>query len=106
MAELGPHDVSVTVEKAGDGGGVVIRLAGELDLATSATVAQAVETVLATGPARAVFDLSALTFMDSSGIALLLSVAQRVPVVVRSPSPIVRQVITMTGLAQALPMVE
>jgi anti-anti-sigma factor len=41
--------------------------------------------------------------MDSSGIALLLSVARRVPdVQLHSPSPIVRRLIELTGLEQTL----
>ncbi len=41
--------------------------------------------------------------MDSSGLALLASVAQRVPEVeLRDPSPIVRRLIELTGLVGIL----
>jgi anti-anti-sigma regulatory factor len=40
--------------------------------------------------------------MDSSGISIFLAVAERVPVEIRNPSPIVRQLIEMTGLTQTL----
>ena len=41
--------------------------------------------------------------MDSSGLALLASVARKVPEVeLRDPSPIVRRLIELTGLAEIL----
>jgi anti-anti-sigma factor len=48
-------------------------------------------------------DASGLTFMDSSGIVLLVSATQRVQEVqVRDPSPIVRRLIELTGLSKVL----
>ncbi|MEA2219579.1 MAG: anti-sigma factor antagonist [Solirubrobacteraceae bacterium] len=53
-----------------DGDVVRIALAGELDMATTAEV----EPLLRDAPAeRRVLDLSELTFMDSSGLRLILS---------------------------------
>ena len=81
----------------------VIRLAGELDMTSAETVRGAVDSALGGDPGRVVFETSKLEFMDSSGIALLLSVAQRVPeVLIREPSPIVRRLIELTGLEEIL----
>jgi len=50
-----------------------------------------------------IFDLASLTFMDSSGIALLLQVSAKTRTVrVREPSALVRRMIDATGLADVL----
>jgi len=94
----------VNVETAKEGGALVFRLTGELDIQSASSAQDAVDAALGGGAERAVFDLQGLTFMDSSGIALLLSVARRLPVEVRNPSAVIRQVIEMTGLAHSLGM--
>ena len=55
---------------------VVVRLAGELDVASASAVGAALEELLDAGFGRVVVDLSALSFLDSAGIHTLLS-AQR-----------------------------
>jgi anti-sigma B factor antagonist len=108
MAELDvdPADAShARVDVADEDGTPVFRVSGELDMPTAARVRTAVDTALAGARGRVVFDMSGLDFMDSSGLALLLSVAQRVPVEVRKPSPIVRRLIQLTGLENTLRMV-
>ncbi len=55
----------------------VISLAGELDLAGVDAAKSGMEPYLANRPARVTFDLEKLTFMDSSGIALLVEIGQR-----------------------------
>jgi anti-sigma B factor antagonist len=104
MADLDAADgSSCQVRMQQDGGIPVIQLAGELDMTCADEVRSAVDEVLRHAPGRVVFDTSGLMFMDSSGIALLLSVAQRVPEVqLRDPSPIVRRLIELTGLEQTL----
>jgi anti-sigma B factor antagonist len=94
--------VDVTI----DAGGVpMIAIGGELDVSNVDELADVVEPVVEKQPARLVFDLSGLEFMDSSGIALFLRVAARVgSVVLREPTSIVRRIVTSTGLADVLPM--
>lgn len=61
----------VTVSKIP--GGAVITLAGEADHhGARAMMLQLEETIAALTPMRLTLDLSGITFMDSSGIALLL----------------------------------
>jgi anti-anti-sigma factor len=96
----------LTVEVAEDGDVVIVRLAGEFDVASATQARETIDPALGDGTRRAVFDLGDLTFMDSSGLAVLLAVAQRVPVELRRPSSVIRQVIEMTGLADALPITE
>ncbi|WP_231931522.1 STAS domain-containing protein [Micromonospora echinospora] len=55
-----------------DGGGVRLRLAGELDLSTAPRLATAIDGLLADGQVRLLVDLDGLTFCDSTGIAAFL----------------------------------
>lgn len=58
--------------------GRVVRPAGELDIATAPILERRL-TELICAERETVLDLSALTFMDSSGIALLIRAAQHAP---------------------------
>ena len=80
----------------------VLAISGELDLASVDSVRKGIEPYLSARPDRMVFDLSGLGFMDSSGIALLVQVANRVDrVELTGVSPIVRRVLEATGLDAA-----
>ena len=107
MAELDPADETYcAAEVSSEDGTAVIRLSGELDMVSVETVRSVIEGSLA-GPAdRLVFEVSALDFMDSSGIALLISMTRKVRAVeVRNPTAIVRRIIELTGLTDILIMV-
>ncbi len=52
-----------------DGGGVCLRLAGELDLGTAGELSSAIDRVVAEGHRELLLDLTELTFCDSTGIA-------------------------------------
>jgi anti-anti-sigma factor len=81
----------------------VVVLAGELDSSNVGILEQRVAQLTATPPARIAFDLAGLRFMDSAGIAVLISTAAAVPVVeVRNPSAIVRRVLEASGLSKLL----
>ena len=107
MAELESADTApINTEVTDEDGVPVIRVEGELDLSSVESVRHAVTPVLEAEPARVVIDLSGLEFMDSSGIALMLTIANRVPTVeLRNPSDIIRQVIEITGLTETLHIV-
>lgn len=66
-----PGENGVTVDHDGDA--VVLRVWGELDLATAPRLQRRVETVLRDGPPPVlVIDLSAVTFLASAGMAVLV----------------------------------
>jgi anti-sigma B factor antagonist len=92
-----------TVESLRDASGVpVVMVTGEVDMSNVDVVGAAVDLAIASNPDRIVFDLGDLEFMDSSGLAVLLAVAERVPVVeLRRARPLIRRVIELTGLANA-----
>ncbi|MGA2531253.1 MAG: STAS domain-containing protein, partial [Acidimicrobiales bacterium] len=71
----------------------------ELDLSNVGSFRAAIDATYGWTVDRIVFDLSDLGFMDSSGLAMLLSVAERVETLeLRNPPPTIRRVIEMTGL--------
>lgn len=72
MASRG--DVEVHVEASPDGGATVVRVAGELDLATSSELDDALEGADLAG--RVVVDLSGCTFLDSSALRVLVQGAR------------------------------
>jgi anti-sigma B factor antagonist len=79
----------------------VIALSGELDLASVGSVRAALDPYLTAGPTQVTLDLEHLTFMDSSGIALLVQLSNEVGTVsLTGLSPIVRRVLEATGLLE------
>lgn len=80
----------------------VIALCGELDLSNAAELDQRLA-----GNVDTVLDLSELSFIDSSGIHVLISTAQRAQseawaFAVRNPQPAVLRVFRLLGLDQQL----
>ena len=83
----------------------VVRLSGEVDISNANELGAELERIVGTGTRRLVIDMSALEFMDSSGIAMLLHAAARVDSIsVRKPSTVVRRIIEATGLEATLPI--
>jgi anti-anti-sigma factor len=90
-----------------DGDVAVLTLSGELDFSNVDNVRTDLQTAMTDKPARLVFELSQLDFIDSSGLAFLLEAARAAPAVeVRAPSPAVRRLLELTGLSRVLPVVE
>jgi len=86
-------------------GAPVVAVSGDLDISNAGALEAAVASLTAARPRRIVFDLSALRFIDSAGIAVLLGAASRADDVrLRRPSPAVRRVVELTGLAEVLPI--
>jgi anti-sigma B factor antagonist len=107
MAELDPADQAYcAADVSRENAVAVIRLSGELDMVSVERVRAVIDEALASENERLVFDVSELEFMDSSGIALLISVTRKVPAVeVRDPTATVRRIIELTGLTEILRMI-
>lgn len=107
MADLEEKGAEASVEAwPGDTGVPVVSLSGELDISNAEAVSVAIEAVIDDQAKRVIFELGALTFMDSTGIALLLKICNRVgSIEVRSPTSTVRRVIEVTGLADTFGLV-
>jgi anti-anti-sigma factor len=99
----------LSVETESSDGLRPIKLAGELDLAGAPPVEAAVEEGLADPETRLVIDLSALTFIDSTGIAILVAAmgdergADRLGFV-PSTAPAVTRVLQLTGVEERMPL--
>jgi anti-sigma B factor antagonist len=88
-----------------EGDELIFEVGGELDLSSVGPLEAALSDALSRAPARVVFQVRELTFMDSSGIALLVATAQRVDhVELRYASPMIRRVIELAGLSSTLPI--
>lgn len=88
-------------------GSIVVRLHGELDMATSPALQRALVGVFDGGGTAVVVDLANLTFMDSTGIAVLLGACRRADevgqsLVVRGPRRPVLKAFRLTGVDQIL----
>jgi anti-anti-sigma factor len=84
-------------------GHVTARVSGELDIVSVERLQRPFDDLLASGPTRLDLDLSGLAFMDSSGLALLLRVANRLgPLRVYGASVLIQRVIEATGLTGIL----
>jgi anti-sigma B factor antagonist len=58
-------------------GDATVALAGELDMATAPQLESALDPVVAQGPHEVVLDFTSLSFVDSSGVAVLVNTQHR-----------------------------
>lgn len=88
--------------------GVTVKVAGEIDVATSPALRQELHSALDAGAPRVVIDLSETTFIDSSGLGVLVGALKRrreadgdgdQPLVLRGLQDPVRKVFEITGLS-------
>jgi anti-sigma B factor antagonist len=84
----------------------VVHITGDIDLNTSPALRAALSPALQSPVSRTViFDLSAVSFIDSAGLAVLISVAEDGrTVLLRHPSDLLVRVIEATGLSETLPV--
>ncbi|MFF5181406.1 STAS domain-containing protein [Micromonospora sp. NPDC000316] len=100
--------MTFSVSYAGrDGGGVCLRLAGELDMSTAGELTAAIDRLTAAGERRMLLDLSDLTFCDSTGMAVFVRGDNRVAadggwLRLVGASGRVDRVLRVTGLADVL----
>lgn len=79
---------------------VTVQIEGELDIASVDGARFELDQVPVGTHDHVAFDVAALDFMDSSGLALLIQVANRAgSAEVRNPTPTVRRILEVTGLA-------
>jgi len=91
----------------GPDGGLVLALTGELDLASLPGVAAPLAELLSREPQPVVLELRDLDFLDSSGIGMLVRIANHFDQVrTRSATEPVRRVIEVLGLADRFGLAE
>jgi len=86
----------------------VVRVRGEIDISNAADVAREIEQAISPDCGYVVVDLAATAYLDSSGISLLIRLAerlratrQRMQLVVPEDSPI-RGIVELTALPQVM----
>jgi anti-sigma B factor antagonist len=88
-------------------GNALIALVGELDMATVPDLSSALKALVEDGPPELVLDLSGLSFIDSSGLAVLMKTQQRLreqgrTLSITSPRPNALRVFEISGLMEVL----
>lgn len=92
-----------------DGANHKLAVEGELDLSTVPVLARGVDDLLGDSPTNLTLDLSAMTFMDSSGLRLLIELGERSRregwqlKLIASQHEAANAVLRMTGADTALP---
>jgi anti-anti-sigma factor len=106
------HDL--VIEETREGDSARLQLSGELDLASSNSLIEAVTRLCGAGAREIVLDIGPLVFIDSTGLRALLSsravCAEKDAALMLSPapdkvSPQVRRLLQVTGLLERLPFV-
>jgi anti-anti-sigma factor len=100
-----PGNLRVTVRE--EGSDLWVEAQGEIDISTSAQWEKAITDGLATQPDRLYVDMHLVSFIDSSGLAVLVRCHARADgqgglLIVRSPTRQVERVLTLAGLNQHL----
>jgi anti-anti-sigma factor len=109
VAALPPNFFVRVLAVSSDAARIVV--GGEIDLATGPALRDALAEQMGHGQA-VVLDLSGVTFIDSSGLAVLIEAVTAAKVdgwslgVVSNLPPAVRRLLELTGLEAVLPLVE
>lgn len=89
-----------------------IYLIGELDECTASKVKEAIDSLIenVNGILKVVFNLSGLTFMDSTGIGMLIGrykklKAKSISVFIESPTLAIEKVLQVSGLYRIMPKI-
>ncbi len=91
---------------------LVVRVAGELDHHAAAGIKESVDREMArTGAVNIAFDLGAVTFMDSSGIGMIMGRSKITSalggrVIVYGASDNIKRIISMSGLNRLVTVAE
>ena len=93
------------IEIEDEGGDTVFVLRGELDPHTAPSLRTEIDRVFDAGRTNLVLDLSGLSFIDSSGLRVIISAHKDAAernghLVLRSPSQTTRRLLDITGLIE------
>lgn len=103
-------DFSLEIRQIGPGEKATVRVAGDVDLTTADELQRVVRAQMEAGPV--LLDLSAVSFMDSSGLRVLDDLVRHSRAgggdlwVDRDLPDSVAQILELTGLMQVLPLAD
>ncbi|MFF0430841.1 STAS domain-containing protein [Streptomyces sp. NPDC004327] len=106
MSEREPNlDVDVEIR---DSRTAVLTVVGELDMETADRLQELLTEQFGQGRRRLVLDLSALDFMDSSGLNVLIKAVNKAresdgDLYLAAPTPAVRRILEITGVTTTIP---
>jgi anti-anti-sigma factor len=85
-----------------DGGDALLTVCGEIDTSSASALLQALDDAVAAGSRNVVVDMSAVTFIDSSGLTTLIHGYKATRrgqgwLSIREPSAVVTRLLTLTG---------
>jgi anti-anti-sigma factor len=109
ISDLPPSPFSVAITGGGDRP-LVAAISGDVDIATAASMAEAVIAALDAAPAcGVVLDFTNVGFMDSSGLRAVLDISRRVDagtssLVLMNPNRPVRKLLSLAGLDERMPV--
>lgn len=110
-APLGTEADVVTFDSRHQKNGLVLSVAGEVDMATADLFEEAVNHALITSPGgRVVLDLHALSFIDSSGLAVLIRTYkmardQGTVLIIAAATNRIARTLSLVGLDRRVPLV-
>lgn len=101
--------MELLVESREEGVWTIVDVGGEVDLSTAPRVREKVAGVLQSGRRKIVLNLAGVTFMDSSGLGMLVGVLKRVrendgDLALAGVTRPVMRVLTITGLDKVFRM--
>ena len=105
-----PAEFSIADSRLADGG-VLLTVAGELDIATVPVVRERLSAIADAGARRLVVDLRGVSFMDSTGLAAFIHAKMRqedegAMTLVMAPNSYPRLIFEVAGLVGVLDVVE
>lgn len=97
--------ITITTSEAGEVH--IVHVSGEIDVTSAAVLRDALEALIADGRRRLTLDLSEVTFMDSTGLGIVVGRLKRLSrhggtMTVAAAHPRVLRVFSITGLDQLL----
>jgi anti-anti-sigma factor len=103
-----PAPLDIEIQKSEDR--TLVALSGELDTATASHLYDALAELEAQGALHIVLDLARLTFMDSTGLGVIVTEHTRMKraggtITIFSPTSSVRRLFEISGLSQHLDIV-
>ena len=89
---------------------VTVEVSGEIDIASAPAMRSHLNDCLAEGYTEITLDLTEMTFIDSSGLGVLVGVMNRLRreggrLIIRDPPPVAVQVLGVSGLTPSLEIV-
>ncbi len=102
MSASGNGEFVAIVSRRGDA--ATLQLRGEIDLASADEFRTAIGTALRCRPTRLEIDFGQITFMDSTGLAVLIDAHRQLgqaheAIVVLDPSAFVRRLLDLSGIS-------